>query len=159
MKEQPFDSIGLLENNDEELSPSSLRCGPSSYEEMRNWPQEGLDKIEEEWGGRAAISEQLTKFLRVGRISLTTHFSGMGTAELALEVMQRLFRSFLGEGEGVDNIETWSSCDQNVNYQKVLTSHAGICAPKHIFGDIVSQVLMPSRPMFKPSSSPSTKLG
>ena len=159
MKEQPFDSIGLLENNDEELSPSSLRCGPSSYEEMRNWPQEGLDKIEEEWGGRAAISEQLTKFLRVGRISLTTHFSGMGTAELALEVMQRLFRSFLGEGAGVDNIETWSSCDQNVNYQKVLTSHAGICAPKHIFGDIVSQVLMPSRPMFKPSSSPSTKLG
>ena len=62
---------------------------------------------------------------------VTTHFSGVGTAEIAcamvadsLKVRARIF----------------SSADIDKTCQKVLLQHDGLTAPQHVFTDVVQSI-------------------
>jgi site-specific DNA-cytosine methylase len=91
------------------------------------WPKKTLRCLAKELG-----PETLKKSVLVQGSSLSTYFSGIGTPELALEILQAAKVKHLGVG----NFEAVSACDWDSKCRNVLISQGNDL----VFGDILERL-------------------
>ena len=114
-----------------------IKPGPTSFRGLSEWPKQVCEDLE-------ASSPQLLHVLRSKLCSnkdvwLTTHYSGMGCAELALLMLQ----SQLTDRDGhAGKVLLYSACDINPLARQMLMERPKALAPAHVFGDITSRVPM-----------------
>ena len=110
--------------------------GPRSFSEMLDWPSQMRRDICRAPGMLEVVQAKLSKPL-----VLTTHYSGLGTAELALFMVEAGIR---GDSDGAfTNVYLYSACESDPVARKMLMTHAGEdFRPDHVFGDILSRVPM-----------------
>ena len=110
--------------------------GPTNYEEMHGWLQHIVKRI-----GQADPSGGCLELLKKNlqrKVFLTTHYSGMGTAEMAAGFVES---GVLGHdpemtaGSG-SLISVHAANEYAPHAQEVLVAHSGAWAPRHVFGDL-----------------------
>ena len=124
---------GLQRHSAKRKSVSS--AGPETYAEIIGWPSRLLSDM------RAHQPQMVTslqsKFQK--KIVVTTHYSGLGTAELALLMLERQFASHVAAGEPSSGILLYSACEKDPAARSMLLNHtAEAFSPQHVFGDILS---------------------
>lgn len=91
------------------------------------WPREALLAIRQELG------EGLHQRLSARRWAMATYFSGLGTAELAVDMLRAAF-PLVARAEL--HIEVVASCEKAVGLQRVLSKRSDAC----VFGDVFERV-------------------
>lgn len=108
-----------------------LGCGkaqsPTTLEEVLQWPKYVLDRME-----HAGLGVRLREVCSSG-IYLSTHYSGMGGAELALRMLMDELRA--------RGCRAWMHAQHAGDISRfcraVLLRHPGVgCGPRHVFGDL-----------------------
>ena len=102
---------------------------PLALADLLDWPARALHVL----ASRGEMRAHLSRNLRQG-VSLRTHYSGMGTAEMSLQFLQAELAGQGGQGIGIVPIH---ACDLNEDCRQLLCawrprSHR----PLHVFGDI-----------------------
>ncbi|CAE7589544.1 unnamed protein product [Symbiodinium sp. CCMP2592] len=115
---------------------SGRKPGPRSFQGLAEWPKQVYEDIE-------TASPDLLEVLRSNLCSnkdvwLTTHYSGMGCAELALLML----KAQLPERDAghAGKVMLYSACDNDPLARKMLMERSKALAPRHVFGDITSRV-------------------
>lgn len=110
--------------------------GPTSYEAMHLWADYLLEAISNSDPGKGL---DLLRRNLGRKVILTTHYSGMGTAEIAAGMLEDAAmggsRKLMGGSSQTSAICTYAASDIATFPQKVLVSHRGPWAPRHVFGD------------------------
>jgi hypothetical protein len=93
------------------------------------WPEVALKVLRETMG------EEL--FCRLGsrRWAVSSHFSGLGTVEVALDMIRIAYPSIV---RGRLDIEVVSSCEKSPQLRRVLAERSGVC----VFADILCRLHM-----------------
>ncbi|CAE7524520.1 unnamed protein product [Symbiodinium sp. CCMP2456] len=116
---------------------SVASAGPDTYAEIIGWPSRVLSDMRVHQP--QMVTSLQSKFQK--RIVVTTHYSGLGTAELALRMLERQFASHVAEGEPSSGIVLYSACEKDPTARSMLLNHtAEAFNPQHVFGDILSRV-------------------
>lgn len=111
--------------------------GPACYEDTHAWPQHMVDRI-----GKADPSGRAMALLRKNfkrNIFLTTHYSGMGTAEMAIGLLETGVFGYETEadmGSTSRLVHVHAASEVSLRGQDVLCGHRGPWAPRHVFGDV-----------------------
>ena len=115
-----------------------LPPGPRTLEETMLWCDYAFEKLEPILGeaGRS-WSEVASSFSDGCVLALTSHFSGVGTAEMAMSFIIDKFKSL---GAGDMDVVCWSATDIDKTCIEILSNHTGTHSPKHVFGDILDRV-------------------
>jgi hypothetical protein len=121
--------------------PVPFQVGPSTIEEVLNWPHTVLDNMGD---------TVLKKFLRnySDGIEVYSQFSGMGGPEIGLDIMEQALRA---EGFALPPLPSSQSNykggfhfmqagDIKPVAQRVLLNYAGRCKHKHVFHNILHRV-------------------
>ncbi len=117
-----------------DLSSFQLPDGPTTFESLFDWPADFRFRICNLLGEDSVI----TQLKAVPKIALTTHFSGVGTAEIAAKLMSdHLYESNIWPAK---HIVFYSACDYEHICQKVLKSHPDDCKALHLFSDVCEPV-------------------
>ncbi|CAE7367365.1 unnamed protein product [Symbiodinium sp. CCMP2592] len=119
---------------------SHSRPGPSTFDQIADWPGQLRDDLTR--GMPESFLGALTsKFDKM--IVLTTHYSGMGCAELALLMLEAEFRRRPEGHETESNVILYSACEQDATTRQMLLGPGhrdSRLEPQHVFGDIISRV-------------------
>ena len=129
----------------QELSEQPLPPGPSEYAGLFRWPEEFWRRLH----GLLPAEILESNVRNHGQIYMTSHFSGVGTAEMALAMIQSFFRrSGIWPGESSQSSDSdapaptpvvfHSSCDSDKICQDVLKAHHSVSRCQHLFGDVCS---------------------
>ena len=115
-----------------------MSLGPRSYAEIFDWPAKGLESIAAacKCRGRDAMAYLQGLMSCSAEIVLTTHFSGMGTSEMALAMIEDMLQQ-----HGISlPMRVHSATDFNQDCRKVLMSYQPPHGPEHVFGDILDRL-------------------
>ena len=115
-----------------------MSLGPRSYAEIFDWPTKGLESIAVacKCRGRDAMAYLQGLMSCSAEIVLTTHFSGMGTSEMALAMIEDMLQQ-----HGISlPMRVHSATDINHDCRKVLMSYQPPHGPEHVFGDILDRL-------------------
>ena len=110
--------------------------GPRVYSDLFDWPKHFFDRIVGLDGDFS--SHDVRKTLRRRKVVLTTSFSGMGTAEIALN----LISGFLVQ-QGIckrDQFQLYCAVDSDTKCQRILCHGDNNSGAKHVFADVCSVV-------------------
>ena len=110
-----------------------LPDGPVCYNDFFDWPVHISTKLAECMGQEAVVA-RLDAHLRAG-VTLTSHYSGMGTAEDASTYAVSQAAAVLGVWPA--GMRSFSTCDLDPNCRHVLLT--GGCS-EHVFGDLVGRL-------------------
>ena len=148
VQEETDDDLGFVEQCHSAGKVSRSLCwphldagrpdGPTNYEAMHDWLQHMVKRI-----GQADPSggclELLKRNLR-RKVFLTTHYSGMGTAEMAAGLVESgvfghdpEMTAAAGSGS-LFSVHAANECAPHA--QEVLVAHRGAWAPRHVFGNL-----------------------
>ena len=124
----------------ESLADSNSVCehpdGPRTFLDLYSWPKNFLHRLET---GFPDSSKQAFSNLRgKTRVSLTTSFSGMGTAEIAFQMISTVLVGLGLWTQGKCSV--YAACDFDSKSQKVLVHHSGDSGAQHVFSDVCSTV-------------------
>eukprot|EP00971_Amphidinium_carterae_P342037 6481169-Amphidinium_carterae.2 len=114
--------------------PIEVAVGPSTYEEMHAWAQHLLDKLP---------MERVMRNTQPG-VVFTTHYSGMGSAEIAAGVVHSYLEQSRSTLSSEPCFEMFSACDNDNACQAVLGKHSVSWSchlrapfkPQHVFADL-----------------------
>ena len=111
-------------------SAGAESSGPRSFEQAMAWPNQIADDMASHHAGlyanlRGRLSEPLV---------VTTHFSGIGCAEVCVSMLQERFHS-----GSSPRVRFYSACESD-REARALLLHRGGSEPEHVFGDILSRI-------------------
>ena len=118
-------------------SEQTQRYGPTTFEGVASWAPQLCEDMQ-------AYNPGLLKVLREKLSSgkptvLTTHYSGIGCAELAMLMLEKAADG-LKPDKTESNVLLYSACESDPIARKMLMGRVEPFAPVHVFGDIVSRV-------------------
>eukprot|EP00435_Cladocopium_sp_Y103_P048908 s774_g14.t1 len=105
--------------------------GPSAAEELYLWPKRILDQAAKMHGREVLIQNMAAK----KGLVMTTTFSGVGSAELAAELLLDALREDGLVQPGFD-FHVHSACDKDAMCREVLMHHDPGFAPDHVFAQV-----------------------
>ena len=74
-------------------------------------------------------------------ISLSTHYSGMGSVETALEFVLQALHDRCSDGDSpLPQVNHCHAADSDPQCRLALKAHSGPSKPKHVFGDFTNRV-------------------
>ena len=114
-----------------------LPPGPCCVEDLHDWCAYGMRTL----GQMDATATDLLRSAVQNGIWMTTHYSGVGTAEAAMSQVVDAVQCSSGEG----GLVAFSAADVDVGCRSILLAHVPPHAPRHVFGDIMGRVPKPVR--------------
>ena len=116
------------------MAPASLLPpGPASMQEAMAWPGAYLKLL-------PATGVRLVREVLARGISISTHYSGCGMAEIAFsKLAAEVAQDPAGVAEAPPLIDVFHACEINGHRRAVLRSHVGSSRPRHVFADLLSR--------------------
>ena len=124
-----------LKRRMEELIENSPESGPRDCEELYLWPERFLRRL------RLVLPTDLVDraLTSIQDVRVTTHFSGVGTPEIALRMIELSLQK-CGVWPRGKRVAFHSACDNDRHCQQVLRSHDIHSRPLHLFPNVLLAV-------------------
>lgn len=124
-----------LRHHLEELIETSTELGPKDCEELYLWPEQFSRRLRSVLPS-AVVDNALAT---IQGVRVTTHFSGVGTPELALRMLELSLQK-CGVWPSGRQVSFHSACDSDRRCQQVLQAHDIHSRPLHLFTDVLQAV-------------------